>query len=470
MTLVPSEIEPVWYALEWIIRIGALAIVPLRRTPAATRSWLLLIFCLPVPGLVLVLWIGRPRVRQRRRQRFAAITPFVAEVADRVGAVSASGCQGSEAIAELAQQLGGFPAVDGNEIELIDDYDAGIDRLIADIDAAKRRVHLLSYIFADDLVAQKVIAALRRAEQRGVRCRVMLDPVGSRRWRRGALKLLAEAGVETRQALPFHLIRGRTRRDMRNHRKLFVIDGTIGYAGSQNIIAKNFRKGVTNRELIARVRGPVVAEMAAIVEVDWCIESEDEVCEPIDIPAAAGNGCAQLLPSGAEYRLQGFETLLVWQLHQACERAMIVTPYFIPDEDVVTAMRTAIARGVEVDVIVSAIVDQRLVNLAQRSYYDELLSAGIRIHCYRDYLLHAKNVAIDGRLAIIGSSNVDIRSFQLNEEVSLLLFDRASVSRLEALQAGYVAASDALDLTRWRARPRIQKFVENIARMLGPLL
>src|SRR5262249_18036940 len=154
----------------------------------------------------------------------------------------ATGCRGSAAIAELAQTLGGLPAVDGNEIELIDDYDAGIDRLIADIDAAQRRVHLLSYIFADDEVARKVIAALGRAQQRGVRCRVMLDPVGPRRWRRRALKLLGDAGVETRLALPFHLLRGRTRRDMRNHRKLFVIDGVIGYAGSQNIIAKDFRK------------------------------------------------------------------------------------------------------------------------------------------------------------------------------------------------------------------------------------
>jgi cardiolipin synthase len=287
---------------------------------------------------------------------------------------------------------------------------------------------------------------------------------------RRALRMLADAGVETRKALPFHLVRGRTRRDMRNHRKLFIIDGSIAYAGSQNIIAKNFRKGVTNRELIARVRGPVVAEMAAIAEVDWCIESENEACEAIEIPAPAGRACVQLLPSGAEYRLQGFETLLVWQLHQACERVIIVTPYFVPDDDVVAAMRTAVARGVEVDVIVSAVVDQRLVNLAQRSYYDELLAAGIRLHCYRDYLLHAKNVSIDGRLAVLGSSNVDLRSFQLNEEVSMLLFDRDSVSRLEQLQRGYIADSDELDLARWRSRPSLQKFAENIARMVGPLL
>jgi cardiolipin synthase len=470
VTFVPSDIEPAWYALEWIIRIGALAMVPLRRTPAATRSWLLLIFFWPVPGLLLFLVIGSPRFPQRRKARFDQLKPFLDDVADRLGTAAPSAAEGSEPIAALAWTLGGLPAGAGNDVELIDDYDGGIDRLIADIDGAQRWVHLLVYILADDAVAQRVIAALGRAVKRGVRCRVMLDPIGSRRWQRGALRLLDDAGVETRKALPFHLIRGRTRRDMRNHRKLFVIDGTIGYAGSQNIIAKDFRPGVTNHELIARVRGPVVAEMTAIVEVDWCIESENESCEPIEIPAAVGEACIQLLPSGAEYPLEGFETLLVWQLHQARERTVIVAPYFIPDDEIVAALRTAVVRGVAVDVVVSAVVDQRLVNLAQRSYYDELLSAGVRIHLYRDYLLHAKNVSIDGRLAILGSSNVDLRSFQLNEEVSLLLYDRDSVFRLEAVQRGYIAHSDQLDLAAWRARARVQKFTENIARMVGPLL
>lgn len=470
MTLPSIEFEHVLDVVEWTIRLAALAMVPLRRTPAATRSWLLLIFFWPVPGLVLFLVIGSPRFPQARRTRFAALKPFLAGIADRLASSPASHCRDGDGISALARQLGGFPAVGGNSVELISDYDKGIDRLVADIDGAHRQVHLLSYIFADDEVGRKVIAALARAVGRGVRCRVMLDPVGSHHWRSGALRLLREAGVETREALPFRLIRGRTRRDMRNHRKLFVIDDTIGYAGSQNIVAKDFRPGVTNRELIARVTGPVVAAMAAITEVDWCIEREDEACRSIEIAADTGDACLQLLPSGAEYTLQGFETMLVWQLHQARERVVIVTPYFIPDEDVLSAMGTAVVRGVGVDLVLSGIVDQRFVNLAQRSYYDDLLSAGVRIHHYRDYLLHAKNVAFDGQLAIVGSSNVDLRSFQLNEEVSLLLLDRAAVGELEAVQRGYIADSEALDLAAWRGRPRIQKFAENIARMVGPLL
>ncbi len=299
---------------------------------------------------------------------------------------------------------------------------------------------------------------------------VLFDPVGSGKWARGTMRLLKAAGVEARAALPFHLLRGRTRRDMRNHRKLFLIDGRIGFAGSQNIVARDFRPGIVNRELVARAEGPVVAEMEALFVADWYLETEQLLDEAPAIPAAAGECCAQLLPSGADYPLEGFETLLIWQLHQARARAIIVTPYFIPDEALIGAMRTAVARGVAVDLIVSKAVDQPLVNLAQSSYYDRLLAGGIGVHRFIGELLHAKNVSIDGRLAVIGSSNVDIRSFQLNEEVSLLLTDQDSVAALEAIQRRYLAASEAVDLAEWRQRGRLRKLAENVARMVSPLL
>ena len=273
------------------------------------------------------------------------------------------------------------------------------------------RVRLLIYIFADDAVGQAVISALGRAVRRGIICEVLLDPVGSRPWISGTIKALRREGVSTRQALPFHWLRGRTRRDMRNHRKLFVIDGVIGYAGSQNIVAKDFRPGVVNHELVARVTGPIVAALEAVILMDWCLETDRTPPRSLSVPAKSGSAVLQLLPSGADYPLEGFQTLLVWQLHEARQRVMIVSPYFIPDQDVVGALQTAAARGVEVDIVVSQVVDHRLVNLAQRSYYDELLACGVRIHEFRDHLLHAKNVSMDGNLGIIGSSNVDLGRF-----------------------------------------------------------
>lgn len=462
------DVHLVWDLAEWAVRLGALAVVPLRRSPAAAAGWLLLIFFVPVVGLPLYLLFGRPRISAGRESRCRELQPFFNEVSGRLS--EAAACDVG-AVGEFARTLGRMPSVGGNSVELIDDYDRVIDRLSEDIRGAERTVDLLVYIFADDAVAQRIAAELGQAVRRGVRCRVLFDSLGSRRWRRGALRLLRDAGVEVREALPVRLLRRRGRADMRNHRKLFVIDGAIGYAGSQNLICKDFRPGVVNRELVARVTGPVVASMAAVVAGDWALEDAGSPQPaPVGIAEPTGDECLQLLPSGTDYPLEGFETLLVWQLHRARRRAILVTPYFIPDQDVIGAMRSAAARGVTVDLVVSAVVDQPIVHLAQCSYFDELLAAGVRIHRYRDFLLHAKSVSIDGELGIVGSSNVDLRSFQLNEEVSLLLYDAAAIARLTQIQEGNILASDRLELGSWRSRSRSQQLLENLARIMSPLL
>jgi cardiolipin synthase len=465
-----SEFGIAYYSVEWVVRIGALLTVPFRRTPAAARAWLLLIFFLPVPGLLLFLTIGSPRFPAWRRDRFRQLDPLFADLnRDLLACAPTPGGEPEDVVA-LARSLGTMPATAGNAISFITDYDAAIAHLIADIEAARLHVRILVYIFANDAVGKAVAAALGRAVRRGVRCQVMFDPVGSLQWNKGVHRLLASEGVEVTAALPLRWIRGRTRRDMRNHRKLFVIDGAIGYVGSQNIVARDFKPGIVNQELVARVTGPVVAEMEALVRADWYMETQVLPDAALPVPAQTGEAVAQLLPSGATYPVEGFQALLVWQLHEARSHVVLVTPYFIPDDDILSAMRTAAMRGVRIDVIVSAVADQPLVHFAQCSYYAELLAVGIHIHLYRDRLLHAKAVSIDGKLAIVGSSNVDLRSFQLNEEVSLLLFDTASVNAVEAILRQYMGASDTLDRQSWLNRPFPRKIAENIARMVGSLL
>lgn len=457
------------YALEWLVRLGALAVVPFRRSAAAARSWLLLIFFLPLPGVVLFLLIGSPRFPDWRVHRFQLMRDFLRGVSDRLRKEGAVLDKPSDVTA-LAERLGFLPAVSGNQAELLDDYDATVDRLIADIDGAKKHVRILTYIFADDAVGRRVIDALGRAVKRGLPCHVLVDPVGSHKWVRHALRLLQNAGVDARATLPFRPFRHRTRRDMRNHRKLFIVDGRIGYAGSQNIICRDFRPGVVNRELVARVTGPAVAEMTAVFLTDWFLETEQLLeAEPL-VPVSRGDCQLQVLPSGADYPLEGFQTLLTWQIDRAEKQVVLVTPYLIPDDSLVSAMSTAVVRGVDVRVVVSEVVDQPLVNLAQCSYYEQLLSSGVRIHRYRDYLLHAKTVRIDDTLGIIGSSNVDIRSFQLNEEVSLLVLDHTTMQRFRQIHDGYMAGSDELLLDAWRRRSAFRKFAESMARLVGPLL
>jgi cardiolipin synthase len=463
----PSGLATPYLISEWIIRIGMLFFVPTRRTPQAAQAWLLMIFFLPIPGLVLYAAIGRPRFPGWRTERFHRLAPFFEHVSERIAAAGA--VPEHDDVSALAGRLGRLPATQGNQIELLPDYDEALDRLIADIEAARESVRIVTYIFADDAVGSRAIDALCRAAARGVICHVLIDAFGSHRWSRRVLARLNEGGVQARKALPFRLVHRRTRNDMRNHRKLAVIDGRIGYAGSQNIVDKSFRPGIVNRELVARLTGPIVAEMDAVIVGDWYLETE-AMLEPAPVQAPEGDARLQLLPSGADYPLEGFETLLVWQLHEAKRRAVIVTPYLIPDEDVLGAMRTAVARGVQVDLIVSKVADQKLVSLAQRSYFDSLLKAGVSIYRFRKFLLHAKNVCIDDSLAIIGSSNVDLRSFQLNDEVSLLLHDCESVRGLQAIQRDYVEGSDQLTQEEWQARSQGQKVLESLARLIGPLL
>jgi cardiolipin synthase len=470
MSLPLPDLGEAWYVLEWIIRIAMLIAVPFRRTPAATRGWLLLIFFLPLPGLLLFLAIGTPRFPQWRSERFEQLRPFFAEIATRLRQSAPPQVGEPLEIAALAERLGQLPLTNGNEIDLIGDYATMIDRLVADIDAARYHVRILVYIFADDSTGQRVVAALARAAARGVACHVLVDPVGSHRWIRGTLRLLAEADVHARAILPFRLLGRRTRRDMRNHRKLFLIDGSIGYAGSQNIVDRQFKPGIVNQELVARVAGPAVAAMSAVFVADWYLETEELLDAGPRVPPAAGAAVAQVLPSGANYPLEGFLTLLTWQIDRAEREVVLVTPYLIPDEGLLAVLATAVLREVDVRIVVSAVADQWLVSHAQASYYDELLSRGVHVHRYRGHLLHAKAVRIDDRLAIIGSSNVDIRSFQLNEEVSLLLYDAPSIGALRMIQQGYLAASDELQLTSWRKRSGFRKFVENGARLVSPLL
>jgi cardiolipin synthase len=210
--------------------------------------------------------------------------------------------------------------------------------------------------------------------------------------------------------------------------------------------------------------------MTAVFLTDWFLETEEMLDEAPAIPARTGDCDLQVLPSGADYPLEGFQTLLTWQVDRAREKVVLVTPYLIPDDGLIAALSTAVLRGVDVRIVVSAIADQPLVNLAQSSYYEELLACGVRIHRYREFLLHAKTLRIDKDLGIIGSSNVDIRSFQLNEEVSLLLIGGPSLDRLAGIQDGYIAASDELVLSEWRQRSPLRKLAEGAARLVSPLL
>jgi cardiolipin synthase len=459
---------------DWAIRLVMLAVVPNRRSPEAAKGWLLFIFVLPWVGLVVYLIIGRPRLPgwrlARRRAAIDALAPTLARNEAHATSLASSASAFAPSV-RLANAFGAPPLVGGNATELLTEYAATLDRIRADIDGARETVHLCFYIFRDDHATAPMIEALARAAARGVTCRVLLDAFGSKPDGERVVARLNALGVAAHVALPVRFGRKAARFDLRNHRKIAVIDGRIAYTGSQNMVAADFKPGLEYRELVVRMRGPAVLCLQAVFATDWYVESAEPVgASAFPEPERAGDVPVQILPTGPAAGGERAERLVVDWIYTAERRAIVVTPYFIPDQALVQALQTAARRGVEVRVIVDRQVDQFLVGHAQRSYYAELLDAGVHIHAYAGGFLHTKAVCIDGGAAWIGSCNMDMRSFALNEEVVALCYDRSVAQQLEAIAAGYLSESRRIDARAWDARPFRQKFVDNLTRLVSTLL
>lgn len=491
-------------SMNWIIRLVMLVYVPQRRSAAATRTWLLLIFLLPLPGLVCYMLFGRIHVPRFRIERQARASRRIKEVQDQMcrrlaenpPASLASLALGSEPVeedpalpmmrsalpdlppalvpaAKLAQRLADFEPMGGNAVELLADYGGAIDRLVADIDSATHHVHLLFYIFENDATGRRVADAVIRAAKRGVNCRVLMDAVGSKRGFAGLAPSMRANGILVHAMLPVGLFRRNAARfDLRNHRKIAVIDGRAGYIGSQNIADPAFVKGYPNEEVLARVAGPAVDQLQAVFLADQYFETGTPISEKELFPEqpVTGGTTAQVVPSGPGYKHENGQELLITLLHAARERVVMTTPYFAPDEPMLLAICTAAHRGVRVDLVVSKHANQRLTQLAQRSYYEVLLDAGVHIHLYKPGFLHAKHLTIDDQLALIGSTNLDIRSFALNSEINVLFYDPRVVAELRVIQERYFANSDELTAAEWARRPLLEKVAQNTARLADSLL
>lgn len=465
------------FASEWAIRLGMLVVVPMRRSPQAASAWLLLTLVSPWVALGLYLLIGWPKMPRWREQLRNQLPELFADVLSRLRSLKSAPMTEIDPTvvqaARLATQLGHLQPLEGNRVELLGDYDGVIERLVADIDKATNHVHLIFYIYGCDPTANRVTEALARAVKRGVTCRVLVDSVGSKSTLRALLPKLASVGVAAYRVLPVGLFRRRAIRfDLRNHRKIAVIDGRIAYTGSQNLVAANFKKRFVYEEVMARVTGPAVLQLQFVFVTDWFLET-GEVLKQATIfpdPEPSGTTVAQVLPSGPDNPTENNLSLIIALIYSAQSRIVITTPYFIPDESLLQALAAAALRGVAVHLVLPYMIDQILVGLAQRSYFQQMLDAGMVIHLYQPKFLHAKHIRIDDKVAIIGSSNMDIRSFLLNSEVMLICYDAGVTARIREFQDGYISQSLLVTPESWQARPRITQFARNLARLFSPLL
>jgi len=475
--------------LSYFIGIFALGFIPSNRKPGEATAWLLLIFLAPVLGAVLFILLGSPKLSSWRREQQQHMNERIKEFAEEAEQIPALAPivdpplpTRFEPHVKLITQLTGMPVMAGNTVELLPDYIGAVDQIIRDIDAARRFVHLEYFMFADDTIGAPVIDALVRARQRGVVCRVLIDHLSNLLLRGPVLKKLGAAGIPVHQTLPANPFSNQWNRiDLRNHRKIVVVDGLVAFTGSQNLIedtyhkGSNIRKGIHYIELVVRVTGPIVREFNAAFITDWYSETEvllDERTAPEmrgRIPVT-GEVLCQVLPSGPGFAYNNNLMLFVALFHAAHRRITIVNPYVVPEETILLALTSAAQRGVEVTLIVSEIGDQFLVYHAQSSYYEELLKAGVNIYRYQaPVILHSKSISIDDDIAVIGSSNLDIRSFELNLEVTLVCYDHGVASDLHRQEEEYLRCSRQLHLDTWQVRPHLTKLFENLARLTSSL-
>lgn len=482
-----SVFAAIWYAFEWFIRIAALFVVPRNRKPTSGMAWLMVIFLAPVPAALLFLAIGSPKLPKNRRSAQKVLDHYITADLEDIKqntiaqtAVDVAVPDKYQPLAQLSRALTHLPVVAGNTVVPLADYNDTIDRIIHDVKKAQSYVYIEYYILALDDTTEPLFDAMADAVARGVTVRVLYDAFGSRKFPRfqEMKQRLRSDGVHVQAMLPLKWPgRNYVRPDLRNHRKLVVVDGQVGYTGSLNMITRDYHRkdDIVYDELVVRLTGPVVYELEAVFFTDWFSEtgmllSDSQLdLEQIHVDTTH-NVHAQLLPSGPGYDDENNLKVFNSALYSAEHTVTIVNPYFVPDESLIMALVSTAKRGVRVRMINSEAIDQYLVAHAQRSYYEEMLRAGVEIYLYKaPTLLHSKYMLVDDGLSLIGSSNMDIRSFELNHELTLLTYDAAVAKKLVAITNEYMKRSMRLSKRAWLARPHHKQLFDNIARLTSSL-
>ncbi len=471
------------YVVELVIKVVAIGTIPGNRRPSSSLAWLLLIVLVPILGLLIFLLIGSPFVRGRRAKIQAAANQIVLERTGHMPELPLGVAlpAGLPSLVRLNRELTSFPCTLGVSHGLLGNYAESIREMTEAVDAANERVHVEFFIISWDDSTDGLFQALVRAVERGVKVRLLYDHIATRRYPRykETNSRLTAAGVEWYPMMPIKPLKGRWRRpDLRNHRKLLVVDGTTGFMGSQNIIAAsyllpaNIKVGREWQDLNIKLAGPIVGSLEMVFATDWYTETGQRL--GVDLGRADNRPSEaepmQLVPSGPGYLTIPNLRLFTALVHRAQHKLSLTSPYFVPDDSLLEAITTASYRGVAVELFVSEQADQFVVQHAQASYYEALLEAGVRIYLYpKPTVLHAKHFTVDDVAGVIGSSNMDFRSFGLDYEISLLGTGQRLISDLHAVSEGYRRICHELTLPEWRGRSRGERYVENVMRLLSAL-
>ncbi|WP_296203660.1 cardiolipin synthase [Psychrobacter sp. UBA3962] len=452
-------------------------------TAQARLAWLVVLFILPYGGVVVYWMFGEVHLGFNFEHRYNKI---IEQLNSNFPAVLGKKDTMTEVIDQEYQpafaysaSVNGFHTTLGNKAELLPDAKTTEQRMIADFDAATDHIHVMYYIWLDDGMGTAIAEALMRAAKRGVQCRAMVDGMGSRKLLRSPLwKRMEQAGVEVSVALPIDNILKVmlfSRIDLRNHRKITIIDGKIGYVGSRNSADPEFRvkpKYAPWVDIMLRVQGPIVAQNQMLFASDWLMENPDTPFDSFPfILESQPDGCpAQVFADGPTQR-QGTTPQFLSTLMGHAKRSLVIsTPYFVPDFTLINMICATAYRGVDVTIIFPQKNDSFIVAATSHSYYWQLLEAGVKIYEYKPGLLHAKTLTIDDQISLVGSTNLDLRSFDLNYENNVIFYDKALTEEIITRQESYIA--DSVEVTRSEVRkwPIYYRIWINIVSTMGPLL
>ncbi|NNG02583.1 MAG: cardiolipin synthase [Inquilinus sp.] len=440
----------------------------------AAVAWIGLIWLSPVLGSVLYVLLGINRIRRRARKLRSPRQPVAAE-AGRVSAALPPAADGLAMLAKIVDRFADGPLLDGNRVTPLIDGDAAYPEMIGAIDGAERSVALSSYIFSHDPTGLRFVDALERACKRGVAVRVLVDGIGALYSLRPIRTELRRRGIPSARFL-FSLVPWRVSfLNLRNHRKLLVVDGQVGFTGGMNIRRHHVVGEATRtpvRDIHFRVEGPVVAQMMEVFAEDWWFTTREDLGGEAWFPpiASAGPVVSRGIAAGPHEEQQKMLWTLFGAVAEARRSVRIVTPYFLPDEALMTALRLAAMGGVEIDIVLPEKNNLPLVAWAAAVRLDPLLAAGCRLWLSPPPFDHAKLMVVDGVWSLFGSSNWDPRSLRLNFEFNVEAYDADLAGRLEAIVAERIAAARPLTLETLNARSLPVALRDGVARLLTPYL
>ena len=481
---------------DFFIRIGLSVRVIMRKRPyGVSLAWLVVVLVIPFLGGFFYLLFGENRLPERRTARAKVsynIYLLWLKTLQKRAPVSWSDINPEcFPLHRQAETLVGIPAMAGNQLTLITNPEEIISSIAEAIGRSSSTCHLQFYIWQEGGRVNKVISALMQAAARGVTCRILLDSIGSRDFLKSTTASeMQKAGIKIQESLPAGIITALfSRIDIRNHRKLVVIDGQIAFTGSQNMVDPEvFKKdaGVGNWiDVMVKVEGPVVECIAGTFISDWFLDTEvgqfrseslikniehaREVSDMHPHPVA-GKSAIQLVPSGPGLVPDAIHNLLLTTIYAARRELVMTTPYFIPDEPLLVALKAAAQRGVNVKIIIPRNNDSLLVKYASRARYQELADSGVQIFLFHGGLLHSKTITVDRDFSLFGSVNLDMRSFWLNFEATLFIYCKSFTEELSAIQQEYLNQSTELDVDLFSKRGSLEKFKENTVLLVSPLL